>query len=360
MAVVSFKCPNCDGDLRFDPGTQKYKCEYCFSEFDQKELDAMRPDSATEQTAASDTEESGTAAASGGAAQAGAAVIYTCPSCGAEIVTDDTTAATFCYYCHNPVVLSGRLSGKDLPGHVLPFSVTKEQATEQFLNFTRKKKFIPRDFFNKKQIETLSGVYFPYWMLDSEMSGGISGEARRVRTWISGHEEYTETRFFHVVREGKVAANDLTHIALKKANSKLAEGIFPYDFSGLKPFSMGYLSGFLAEKKDLERADVENGMKSEMQKYSETLMREQITGYTSVNVTNNTLRFTKAEFDYVLLPLWTVTYRGNDNKTYFYSINGQTGAICGELPISWGRLLSVAGAFAGIVFGIVLLLGYLL
>ena len=28
MAVISFKCPNCDGELIFDPETQKYKCEY--------------------------------------------------------------------------------------------------------------------------------------------------------------------------------------------------------------------------------------------------------------------------------------------------------------------------------------------
>lgn len=348
MPVLSFKCPNCDGDLRFDPGTQKYKCEYCFSEFDQDVLDAMKPGApepdVPEPEAASEQE----------------VVLYTCPSCGAEIVTDETTAATFCYYCHNPVVLSGRLSGKDLPGHVLPFQITKEQASEQFLNFTRKKKFVPRNFFSKKQIEKLSGVYFPYWMLDSEMSGGIRGEAQKIRTWISGKNEYTETKFYHVERDGRVAVNDLTHIALKKANSKLAEGIFPYDFSGLKPFQMSYLTGFFAEKKDIERKEVEGNMKAEMQKYSENLMREQIQGYTSVKVTDSTLRFTKTEFDYVLLPLWTVTYKGGDGKTYFYSINGQTGEICGELPISWGRLLSVAGAVAAALFGLILLGGFFL
>ncbi len=38
-------------------------------------------------------------------------LVYICPSCGAEVVTDATTAATFCYYCHNPVVLSEKLTG---------------------------------------------------------------------------------------------------------------------------------------------------------------------------------------------------------------------------------------------------------
>lgn len=355
MAVISFKCPNCDGDLRFDPGTQKYKCEYCFSEFDQETLDAMKPDAATEQTVVEEHPEKETE--TGQTAQE-KAVIYSCPSCGAEIVTDETTAATFCYYCHNPVVLEGRLDGKDLPGHILPFSVTKEQAESQFLTFTRRKKFVPRNFFEKKQIEKLSGVYFPYWMLDSEMKGTISGEATKIRTWIAGDDEYTETKFYHVERGGSVQVNDLTHIALKKANSKLAEGIFPYDFSGLKKFSMAYLSGFLAEKKDIERKDIEESMKGEMKQYSETLMREQIQGYSTVNVKSSDMRFTKEEFDYVLLPLWTLTYKGGNGKTYFYSINGQTAEICGELPISWGRLVSTALAAAGVVFAIVLLLGY--
>ena len=39
MAAITYKCPNCGGGLVFDPGTQKYKCEYCLSLFDQQELE---------------------------------------------------------------------------------------------------------------------------------------------------------------------------------------------------------------------------------------------------------------------------------------------------------------------------------
>ena len=48
MAVISFKCPNCDGELIFDPATQKYKCEYCVSTFTQEELDNMEREESTE------------------------------------------------------------------------------------------------------------------------------------------------------------------------------------------------------------------------------------------------------------------------------------------------------------------------
>ena len=42
MATITYKCPNCDGGLLFDPSTQKYHCEYCQSSFSQEELDALR------------------------------------------------------------------------------------------------------------------------------------------------------------------------------------------------------------------------------------------------------------------------------------------------------------------------------
>lgn len=38
MATVSMKCPNCGGELIFDPKSQKYKCEYCGSDFALDEI----------------------------------------------------------------------------------------------------------------------------------------------------------------------------------------------------------------------------------------------------------------------------------------------------------------------------------
>ncbi len=125
MSVISYKCPNCGGDLRFDPQSQKYKCEFCVSLFNQEELEDTNPQ------------------AKAGTAQEGAeeshAMVYSCPSCGAEVVTDETTAATFCYYCHNPVVLKGRLEGEYLPEKVIPFQIDRESALKQFLDYVKKK-----------------------------------------------------------------------------------------------------------------------------------------------------------------------------------------------------------------------------
>ena len=41
MAAITYKCPNCDGGLVFDPASQKYHCEYCLSDFTQEELERL-------------------------------------------------------------------------------------------------------------------------------------------------------------------------------------------------------------------------------------------------------------------------------------------------------------------------------
>ena len=232
MATVSMKCPNCGGELIFDPKSQKYKCEYCGSDF---ALDEISTEEAATQAVSDvvqereDTADNHTQQRTAGAEDA--AVLYTCPSCGAQIVTDQTTAATFCYYCHNPVLLSEQLSGAFHPDQIIPFEIDRKQAEEHFLDFVQKKKFVPNAFFQKNQIEKLTGIYFPYWVCDAEVEGSLTAEGNKVRVWVSGDEEFTETRIYRMEREGHVSLREITKHALKKTDNLLAEGVLPYDFS---------------------------------------------------------------------------------------------------------------------------------
>ena len=356
MAIISFKCPNCGGELIFDPATQKYKCEYCNSLFTQEELDAMKPMQGGEPDAVAQEQAGGERESE----PEGEAVYYSCPSCGAEIVTDATTAATFCYYCHNPVVLGKRLEGTYLPNKIIPFEISREEAEKKFLDFVGKKKYVPKAFFDKKQIESMTGVYFPYWVYDVELEGKMQGDARSVRMWTTGNTQYTETKYYAVEREGNVSLRNLTENALKKANVKLTSGVMPYAYDKMKDFHMGYLSGFLAERRDIEQNAVQGKMQHTMRESAEKLMRDTISGYNSVSVKNTFFAPKKEIWSYVLLPVWTITYKGRDGKVYYYSMNGQNGNICGDLPVDRPRLAltSLLIALGILVFG--LLGGYFL
>ena len=357
MAAVSFKCPNCGGELIFDPATQQYKCEYCVSTFTQAELDAVQhmegnelsdePDAA--ETQEQEKEEN---------IDAANAVMYRCPSCGAEIVTEQTTAATFCYYCHNPIVLSGKLEGNYTPEEIIPFAVTKEQAVKSFLDYVGKKKFVPKAFFDKKQIESMSGVYFPYWNIDGYYDGDMQAEGKKIRTWRTGDEEYTETKNYRITRKGKIIFKNRVENALKKANAKLIQGVMPYRIEEKKKFNMGYLSGFLAERRDIEQNELQKSIETELQGDAKTLLRESANGYNSVSVNSCNIKNPVLKWKYALLPVWTITYKGKDNKIYYYSMNGQTGKLYGELPVDYKKIALTSAVCGLIAFVLVLLGGY--
>ena len=271
MEVITYKCPNCGGDLTFDPASGKYKCEYCLSSFTQEEAEKANPkaaealngeDDAAGAQEASDAQKESSTEETKGETEQGEAVVYTCPNCGTEIVTDATTAATYCFYCHNPVVLSGRLSGEYMPDFVLPFKISKEQAIEKFLSFTRKKHFIPKDFFEKSQVQKMTGVYFPYWIYGGDFETDYIARGRKVRVWQTGDVEYTETSIYDVRREGEVRVDGLSRNALNKADRDLIECVQPYRLEEMQPFSMGYLSGFQAEKRDIEQQQIAPELKN--------------------------------------------------------------------------------------------------
>lgn len=362
MAVISFKCPNCDGELIFDPATQKYKCEYCVSTFTQEELDNMEREESTEKKLGASSgyvEEmyDGDDDRTAGENQADA-VMYTCPSCGAEIITDATTAATFCYYCHNPVILGGRLSGEFLPDKIIPFEITKEQAVKKFLEYVGKKKFIPKAFFSKQQIESITGVYFPYWNYSADLENSMQGEARNVRSWTTGNIRYTETKYYRVSRAGTVSLTNMSENALQKANAELARGVMPYDFNRMRDFNMGYLSGFMAEKRDIEKESLERQMQTLAKSYAFNMVKDTIK-YSAVNIENSQTNFRDENWAYCLLPVWTITYKGRNGKIYYYSMNGQTGEVCGELPVDHKRLALVSGGVSAAIFILGLMGGFL-
>lgn len=89
------------------------------------------------------------------------AVLYTCPSAGAQIVTTETTAATSCLYCHSPVVLEGRLQGEFHPDRVIPFAFTREEAERRFYEWVAKKRYVPKGYFDTGKTEYFMGFTTP-------------------------------------------------------------------------------------------------------------------------------------------------------------------------------------------------------
>ena len=352
MALMSYKCPNCGGGLVFDPDSQKFQCEYCLSEFTEEEMKRMEEASASpaeEEKAV--LEEEGTAPQEGDSSQSpetGEAAVYTCPSCGAQIVTDATTAASFCYYCHNPVVFSGRLSGDHMPDFVIPFAIDKKEATSRFLSWIGKKKFVPGDFFSRDQIESCRGST----SLTSYTAARWTARQRRKRkNSAPGSPAGPGTQSikrYQVERAGTLEVKNLTRNALKKSNKELVEGVLPFDMEKLLPFQMGYLSGFQAERRDMDGESFAGEAEQEVKQYTLDRLRSSMDTYSSVRIKDSSMEIRDPRWQYALLPVWVMTYGHRaGGKTYYFAMNGQTGKIWGRLPVDKRKL---AGLFFGVFF----------
>lgn len=342
-AAATFKCPACGGYLEFAPQGQQFQCPYCGAAYNESELRRQ-----------SEEKEEQASGASAGLRS------YHCQSCGAEVVTDDTTAAARCYYCHSPVVMTDRLTDEFRPDGVIPFQLDRQATEEKFRKFVKSKHFIDRNFFAPQQMEDFSGVYYPYWFADVDGNVSFDGEGTKADVMHSPRKTVTITRYYKVKRQGKVSLRNMVRKALNKADTKLSDGIHPYDLSEEKPFAMGYLSGFLAEKRDIEANTVKPEMLEEAQRYAEQLIGEKdgydsLYGRTDFTPTRTSLR-------YMLLPAWVLTYKGeaNGKQPYYYMMNGQTGAVCGRLPLKKGKLLLWSLAAGAAVCAVLCLGGALL
>lgn len=368
MATVNYKCPNCAGPLKFNPDKQMFSCEYCMSDFTQEAVQQMYAEreqkESNEEKAEQKAQQKAQENTQGKEQQTDDsptedAVVYTCPSCGAEVVTTASTAATTCFYCQNPVVLGGRLSGDFKPDNVIPFALTKEKAIEKFLAMCKKKWFLPKDFASKKHFEKLTGVYFPYWYIDAQKQANMVAIGKKIRTWRSGNKQYTETSTYRLERGGDLVIKNVFERALKSQDREMLQCVHPFDLNQSHPFAMSYLSGFQAEKRDIERNDIQQQVDQEITDYCKTLLKDTMNGYTGI-VTENYADKTDLEaWSYTLLPVWIVTYKYKD-KILPFAINGQTGKTYGELPVSKGKLAIFFAVVAVVLTALGLLGGLLL
>ena len=338
MATATYKCPNCGGGLKFEPAIQKLKCEFCLSEFTSEEVQKatiVMESRADQEKTHDDAHLKG----------------YTCDSCGAEVVTEETTSATFCYYCHNPVILSDRLTGTFRPDKVIPFAYSRDKAEKTFLSWAKSKRYVPREFYSSSQLEKISGVYIPYWSAEAEARVDYSGKGTNRRVYRAGNTEYTEVKEFGIERHGKVDVQNIREVALKKIDKGLLDSISPYDDRKAVDFEPSYLSGFLAEKYDIEKESIQPTVQERAERYAESLVQESISGFGSVQLHQKELDVSIKDWDYTLLPAWILTYFYG-GRTYIFAVNGQTGKSYGELPVD-NKKLGLSSAVIG--FGILAL-----
>ena len=353
--ISNYQCPSCTGPLRFDGKSGRLQCDYCGSSYSVQEIEALYRDK--DEAAAQAMEDSVSAEGewTGGGtnwASDPGLRLYNCPSCGAELICDETTAATSCPYCGNPSIVPGQLSDMLKPDYVIPFKLSKEDAKAALKKYYIGKRLLPRAFSEENHIEELKGVYVPFWLFDGAADADMQFQGTRVSTMTNGDVITTTTDYYRIRRSGTVRFEKIPVDASSKMPDEHMDAIEPYDYSELKPFSNAYLPGFLADKYDLEPEDCFARADERAENTAADLVARTVSGYNSVIPQGKQLRIRRGKISYALLPVWLLSTRWN-GQNYLFAMNGQTGKLIGDLPASQKRVI---GWFLGISASVTALL----
>ena len=376
--VTNYKCPSCTGPLHFDSKSGQMACEYCGSVFTVQQIEALyegkneQAENAFNAAQAAPAENAAdvqdgmdvdwdlSAAGSDWGAEGEGLRAYICPSCGAELICDETTAATSCPYCANPTIVPGQFSGTLMPDLIVPFRLDKEAAKAALREHFKGKKLLPRAFSEENHLDEIKGVYVPFWLFDADCDADMSFNATRVRTWSDLNYHYTETRYYRLYRSGFVRFGNVPVDGSLKMPDELMESLEPFDTGRAVSFKKAYLSGFFADRYDVsaencvQRAN-ERVKQSTVQAFSATTG-----GFSGVMNTGSNIRLRNARAKYALLPVWILNTSWH-GKNYQFAMNGQTGKFVGDLPTDkgayWKYRLIYGGIVAAVAFGVQLLIG---
>ncbi len=356
--VDSFACTSCGADLAYQPGTTSLACQYCGArnEITQRQEDIEELDFHAFLNGKIESEEQITEH------------FVKCECCGASCTLEPHVTAATCAYCATPLVIE---QGTDetiiQPKSLLPFKLNKEKALSAFKQWVSKRWFAPNDL--KKAALTFDhfkGVYIPYWTYDTATYSAYVGQRgdyyyeTQTYTETKDGESVTKTRQIQKTRWSSVSGqinilfDDILIPATNSLPKKCIEKLEPWDLTNLVPYEKSFLSGFLAEK---YQVDIREGFKR-AKTIADRAIRQRVKediGGDKQRITSLKTNHTDITFKHMLLPVFVCAYRFKD-KTYQFLVNGRTGEVQGERPWSWIKLTTlgiiIAAAVGGIIWAI--------
>ncbi|MBO4980950.1 MAG: hypothetical protein J6C84_03535 [Lachnospiraceae bacterium] len=312
-----YECPNCAANLKFDIARQQLYCEACETVMDpysfQKDRDAEEYD----------------------------ATVFTCPQCGGTLITEDTTAATFCSYCDSSTILDSRISREKKPGYIIPFQKTKEDCRQAYRKLLRHAVFAPRALKDEAHIEKFRGIYMPFWVYDLKKEGPVSFLGfKDLRI-----DDYLVYRYYKIECDVYAEAKGLAYDASRSFADGLGSAIAPFDLQERKPFTPSFLSGFYADTSDVDQYEYLEEAKDiaeeeNCQRFLEVGgCREYHPGEGDYrDVLSAALRPDNTEVKLAFLPVWFLSYRKGDQVAYAV-VNGQTGKAAADIPVDFKKYL---------------------
>lgn len=317
------KCLSCGAEIKLDPKTGKLKCDYCEAVFDPKDYEAQ-VNKASENEVINDNKEKLNSK------------IYSCSQCGANILTFDDTAVTFCSYCGSSQVLEPKLNKEKAPNLIIPFSITKEKCEEIFKKEIKKYLFAPSYMKDNVEISKFRGIYMPYCVYTAEKHGTEVNKGEKYSHRSGDYVYYDE---YDIVANIDAKYEGMSYDLASNFLDKFSNAIGPFNYKDAVEFKASYLSGFYADSRDVEEdiysKDAEKDAEvlgcSDLRKYKE---------YKRYGCSKPKVNLGITESKIAYYPVYFLAFRNKKNNTVNYAVmNGQNGKLAIEMPVDFKKYL---------------------
>lgn len=348
-ARTRFPCTSCGADMEFDAKSGGMKCPYCghtaevpasvgigFAQIVERPLEEylhIAPERLAKLSAT--------------------ALEVTCPGCGSTTEFEPPKVAGDCPFCGAKIVAQPRAADPLLaPEGVLPFSVTQKAASESIRVWISTRWFAPNALKKQAEQDKSQGVYLPFWTYDAGTWSRYTGE-RGIYYYVS--ESYTDSNGRRQTRQvrktrwhavsGSVSHffNDVLIAATHSLPRERLDALEPWGLENIKPYEPAFLSGFQAQRYQIDLAAGFEEAKGVMASYIDTLVRRDIGG-DEQRVHSVDTRYSDLTFKHLLLPVYISAYR-YQNKIFQVIVNARTGEVQGERPYSiWKITFAILAA----------------
>ncbi len=350
-SIRAFRCKGCGANLEYAPGTSNLQCPYCGAE---NQIAVQRIAVVEHSLQELDLVASSQARGLGVESRT-----LKCNACGATTALPPATVATKCPFCASDVVVETPPNPNLVrPETLVPFQFNQDAANQKFRGWLKGRWLAPGALKRQATVGELKGIYTPFFTFDANAASQWTGEAgnyyyttESYTVMVNGHPETRTRQVQHIRWEHRSGThqafyNDELVCASKGLHSSLMEKLYPFDLNTLTGYRPEFLSGWSAEEYTIDPKGCWQEAQARMYEKEVKACSALLDGDTQRGLQVNS-QWSNQRWKHLLLPIYVASYMYGA-KTFRFLINGQTGEVQGQSPISWLKVGLMAAVGLGI------------
>lgn len=341
MENLSSKCKNCGSELWYNPKEGCLTCKYCESNYflptrKNKAVLIRQYDAGFHPNQLNQT-----------------MYAYKCDACQNVYYMSSDQKSKKCPNCGNSSSTLVDDAGYCADG-IMPFRITKEQASQALKQFLNEKKSVPKQLVDMATNQKLMGVFMPVWNFSFNVFADFSANSTKLKKDSEGTFYGVQTPIFG---DEVKRVKSLDECATNVSDTSFLDLFDEDDYSLIIPYMPEYTYGYRVEAitKDIHDYYYKITEKAERD-LEKKIKRTLLSKYQEVSDIQVSAQARDIFFNFAYVPVYvnTFTYR---NKTYKLFVSGTTGKVVGKTPLSTKAVVGKVLKYAGIAAAIGLL-GY--